>query len=76
MRWPGADRTGEMNLFAKPGIRRRLCLRHTVDLYSAAFGSLLDLTGRSYAKWSVRVLNEARACERCLRRAEPPPDLR
>lgn len=47
-----------------------MCLRHTFDLYLAAFGSLLDLTGKQYLRASRRILNRVRRCPKCLAKAE------
>lgn len=42
-----------------------LCWRHELRLMIAAVGSLLDLSGRLYPKWSGEILLDARHCPRC-----------
>lgn len=55
MRWPRRKRLG-----------RILCWKHTGLLYEAAFGSLLDLTGRMYVRRSKAVFEASRECPKCL----------
>ena len=42
-----------------------MCWRHSLRLFFAAYGSLLDITGRSYLRFSRRVLDDAVDCEAC-----------
>lgn len=43
----------------------RLCWRHNVRMFFAAFGTLLDLSGRHYPVFARRVLDDARRCPNC-----------
>lgn len=45
-----------------------LCWRHRLKLYQAAFGSLMDLTGKMYVPWAKRIFAEAKLCRRCSER--------
>lgn len=45
--------------------RKVLCWRHQLSLFWVAWGSLLDLSGRSQVPASQRVFRQARECERC-----------
>ena len=44
----------------------KMCRRHSVQLFVAAFGTLLDLSGRLYMKRSRAILDEARKCPKCV----------
>ena len=56
-----------------PRGRSLMCARHQWRLFLAAYGSLLDLTGRSYARFSRVVFADARECARCQARKETRP---
>ena len=45
--------------------RHRLCWRHYLSLYSLAFGSLLDLSGRMWTRGLVRLTESAYECSTC-----------
>lgn len=47
----------------------KLCARHSFRLFLNAFGTLLDLSGKLYPKWSAETLSSARECEACQRRS-------
>lgn len=49
----------------------RLCWRHWLRLYVAAFGGLLDLTGRTYPREARGILADARTCPRCTHVTPP-----
>lgn len=49
------------------GVRHKgqLCWRHQLALFWAAWGNLLDLTGRKYALAGNEVLWRAHKCSQC-----------
>jgi hypothetical protein len=44
-----------------------MCWRHQARLFWAAWGSLLDLSGREYPRLARIIHAQARDCERCTR---------
>lgn len=46
----------------------RLCWRHELAMFWAAWSTLLDLTGRMYWPASQKVLSKADKCPRCTYR--------
>ena len=48
--------------------RHRLCWRHYLSLYSLAFGSLLDLSGRMWTRGLDRLTEKTHQCPACERK--------
>lgn len=54
----------------------KLCWRHSLRLFWAAWSTLLDLSGKVYMRWSRKILADAHQCERCLTLSAKKPRTR
>jgi hypothetical protein len=47
-----------------------MCFKHSCELFVAAYGCLLDLTGKEYLRRSKIILARSRQCSKCIAKAE------
>lgn len=47
--------------------RMKVCFKHEFQLFVAAFGTLLDLSGKTYLIYGRRILDRTWDCPNCRR---------